>query len=348
MTAVLLPDDVAIDPGHVHAVLARSILADGLDFVLDLDRSAGSHLVDARTGERYLDMFTFFASSALGMNHPALADDEDVPGRARAGRGEQAEQLRRVQRADGAFRRHLRSRPRRSRAAAPVLRRRRRAGGRERAEGGVRLEEPAQRGARHRSRPGHQGAAPARRLPRPQRLHAVADQHRPQQGRPVPEVRLAAHRRAVHPARLPTMDALEAESLRQARAAFEANPHDIACFIAEPIQGEGGDRHFRPQFFAAMRDAVRRVRRAADLRRGADRLRADRNRLGLPAIGCRARRGGIRQEDPGVRRDGRAPGRRGRRQRVPRSARGSTPPGAATWWTWCARGASSRSSRPTG
>ncbi len=50
------------------------------------------------------------------------------------------------------------------------------------------------------------------------------------------------------------MTALEAESLRQARAAFEAHPHDIACFLAEPIQGEGGDRHFRPQFFAAMRE----------------------------------------------------------------------------------------------
>jgi L-lysine 6-transaminase len=50
------------------------------------------------------------------------------------------------------------------------------------------------------------------------------------------------------------MDELEAESLRQARAAFEAHSHDIACFIAEPIQGEGGDRHFRPQFFAAMRE----------------------------------------------------------------------------------------------
>jgi L-lysine 6-transaminase len=50
------------------------------------------------------------------------------------------------------------------------------------------------------------------------------------------------------------MDAIEAESLAQARAAFEAHSHDIACFIAEPIQGEGGDRHFRPQFFAAMRE----------------------------------------------------------------------------------------------
>ncbi|MCR8526516.1 aminotransferase class III-fold pyridoxal phosphate-dependent enzyme, partial [Escherichia coli] len=34
---------------------------------------------------------------------------------------------------------------------------------------------------------------------------------------------------------------------------FETQRHDIACFIAEPIQGEGGDRHFRPEFFAAMR-----------------------------------------------------------------------------------------------
>ena len=31
-----------------------------------------SILVDARDGARYLDLFTFFASSALGMNHPAL------------------------------------------------------------------------------------------------------------------------------------------------------------------------------------------------------------------------------------------------------------------------------------
>ena len=66
-----------IGPADVRDVLGRSILADGLDFVLDVDRSSGSYLVDARTGERYLDMFTFFASSALGMNHPALADDED-------------------------------------------------------------------------------------------------------------------------------------------------------------------------------------------------------------------------------------------------------------------------------
>src|SRR5246500_5760815 len=69
--------DRELEPDQVHEVLARSILADGLDLVLDLDRSAGSYLVDARDGRRYLDMFTFFASSALGMNHPALALDDE-------------------------------------------------------------------------------------------------------------------------------------------------------------------------------------------------------------------------------------------------------------------------------
>src|SRR5277367_7081836 len=77
MTGVLEPTDLQLAPDRVHEVLARSILVDGLDFVLDLNRSDGSWLVDARDGRRYLDMFTFFASSALGMNHPALADDED-------------------------------------------------------------------------------------------------------------------------------------------------------------------------------------------------------------------------------------------------------------------------------
>ena len=39
---------------------------------------------------------------------------------------------------------------------------------------------------------------------------------------------------------------------KAARAAFEQHPHDIACFLMEPIQGEGGDHHFRPQFLQAM------------------------------------------------------------------------------------------------
>src|SRR5262250_1338814 len=61
----------------VFAVLGRHLLLDGYDFVLDLDASSGRELVDARTGTRYLDFYSFFASSPLGVNHPALVDDAD-------------------------------------------------------------------------------------------------------------------------------------------------------------------------------------------------------------------------------------------------------------------------------
>ncbi|HZD64634.1 MAG TPA: aminotransferase class III-fold pyridoxal phosphate-dependent enzyme, partial [Acidimicrobiales bacterium] len=53
---------------------------------------------------------------------------------------------------------------------------------------------------------------------------------------------------------LGAVQAAEERALAQARAAFDAYPDDIACFIAEPIQGEGGDNHLRPEFLRAMQD----------------------------------------------------------------------------------------------
>ncbi len=46
----------------------------------------------------------------------------------------------------------------------------------------------------------------------------------------------------------------ELAALAQAREAFAAHPHDIACAIVEPIQGEGGDHHFRPRFLRAVQE----------------------------------------------------------------------------------------------
>ena len=53
-------------------------------------------------------------------------------------------------------------------------------------------------------------------------------------------------------AHLGEVEASEQLALAEARAAFEAHPHDIACFIAEPIQCEGGDRHLRSEFLLAV------------------------------------------------------------------------------------------------
>jgi L-lysine 6-transaminase len=40
---------------------------------------------------------------------------------------------------------------------------------------------------------------------------------------------------------------------RQAKKFLQERKDEIAAFIMEPIQGEGGDNHFRPEFFAAVR-----------------------------------------------------------------------------------------------
>lgn len=237
---------------QVHDVLSRNMLADGMDLVLDLDRSRGSVLVDARDGRRYLDMFTFFASSALGMNHPALADDETF-------RAELAQAaVNKPSNSDiytvpmarfvDAFARvlgdpalpHLffvdggalavenalkvafdwKSRRNEARGIDPAL--------------GTRVLHL--RGAFH----GRSGYTMSLTNTDPNKVARFPKFDWPRID--APYLRPGAD-----------MAALEAESLRQARAAFERHPHDIACFIAEPIQGEGGDRHIRPQFFAAMR-----------------------------------------------------------------------------------------------
>ncbi|MCW2520910.1 MAG: L-lysine 6-transaminase [Mycobacterium sp.] len=256
MTAVLPSRDLKpgchVAPDDVHEVLSRSILADGLDFVLDVDRSAGSYLVDARTGDRYLDMFTFFASSALGMNHPALAGDEAFRAELAAAAVNKpsnsdvysvpmarfVETFARVL-GDPALP-HLffvdggalavenalkvafdwKSRLNESRGVDPAL--------------GTKVLHL--RGAFH----GRSGYTLSLTNTDPNKVARFPKFDWPRID--APYLRTGAN-----------MDELEAESLRQARAAFEANPNDIACFIAEPIQGEGGDRHFRGEFFAAMR-----------------------------------------------------------------------------------------------
>jgi L-lysine 6-transaminase len=42
-------------------------------------------------------------------------------------------------------------------------------------------------------------------------------------------------------------------SINEIKDAFQANNDDIAAIIIEAIQGEGGDNHFRPEFFRALR-----------------------------------------------------------------------------------------------
>ena len=65
-----------INAANVHDVLKKSMLIDGFDLVLDLKRSCGLTIVDEKTNEEYLDFFSFFASSPVGLNHPAINNPE--------------------------------------------------------------------------------------------------------------------------------------------------------------------------------------------------------------------------------------------------------------------------------
>jgi len=65
-----------LDPKNVHSTLARHQLVDGYEVVLDLDRSHGSWIHDQRSGEEFLDCFTCFASWPVGFNHPGLKEPE--------------------------------------------------------------------------------------------------------------------------------------------------------------------------------------------------------------------------------------------------------------------------------
>jgi L-lysine 6-transaminase len=65
-----------IPASEVRSTIASHMLADGFDMVLDLKKSKGSTIHDAVDGKEYLDLFSFFASAPLGMNHPALCTDE--------------------------------------------------------------------------------------------------------------------------------------------------------------------------------------------------------------------------------------------------------------------------------
>jgi len=65
----------SIEPNAVHDTLRRHLLIDGYPIVVDLEQSSGSWVRDAISGRQYLDFFSFFASNPLALNHPGLRDE---------------------------------------------------------------------------------------------------------------------------------------------------------------------------------------------------------------------------------------------------------------------------------
>jgi L-lysine 6-transaminase len=65
-----------IKPEQVMDVLKEHMLVDGFDLVFDLKKSKGSYIYDAKRRKYFLDFFTFFGSSPIGFNHPKITTPE--------------------------------------------------------------------------------------------------------------------------------------------------------------------------------------------------------------------------------------------------------------------------------
>tara|TARA_B100000700_G_scaffold62415_1_gene68706 strand:+ start:9509 stop:10816 length:1308 start_codon:yes stop_codon:yes gene_type:complete len=66
-----------MNPKEARNNIDKHMLADGMSQIIDLNKSHGSWLVDARDSREYLDLFSMFASLSVGYNHPYLIDNKE-------------------------------------------------------------------------------------------------------------------------------------------------------------------------------------------------------------------------------------------------------------------------------
>jgi L-lysine 6-transaminase len=63
---------------EVRESLAKNILADGFEPILDLEKSHDSWIVDKRDGTEFLDMFSMYASGCIGYNHSRILENKEL------------------------------------------------------------------------------------------------------------------------------------------------------------------------------------------------------------------------------------------------------------------------------
>jgi L-lysine 6-transaminase len=245
-----------VSAADVHAHLSRHMLADGFDVVVDLERSHGAWLYDARSGRELLDFCAFFASNPVGFNHPRMKDPEFLKVLHRVAQLKPS--LSDLYCAEYAWFVDVFARIAKPAYLKYLFF----------IEGGALGVENALKTAfdwkvrRNRARgvPGDKGQ---------QILHFREAFH----GRsgytlsltntdPVktdlfpkfrwPRVSNPKLRFPVTPEVERDVAAAEERSLEEIERAFADNPDDIAAVIVEPIQAEGGDNHFRPAFLQAV------------------------------------------------------------------------------------------------
>lgn len=246
----------SVSPAEVHETLSRHLFADGYDLVVDLEKSRGSSLHDARRGRRFLDFMTFFASNPLGFNHPKMKSPDFQRLLLRVAQHKPSlSDLYPVEYAQfvEGFARHCKpdylphaffieggalAVENTLKVAFDWKVRRNRAKGvaGERGQQVIHFRE-----AFH----GRSGYTLSLTNTDPAKTDLFPKFRWPRIDNP--KLRFPVTAAVEH-------DVIEAEqrALEQIDRAFADNPDDIAAIIIEPIQAEGGDNHFRPEFLQAL------------------------------------------------------------------------------------------------
>jgi len=250
---------IHVQPSEVHNVLARHMLADGYEIVMDLRKSRGSWVFDARRGRPVLDFFTNFASCPIGYNHPRLDNPEfrdriadaavNKPANSDIYTTYMAEFVETFSRVavPPSLNKHMFfieggalgiENAVKSAIDWKVRKNFRRGITAERGTQIMHLRE-----AFH-GRTGYTLSLTNTADPRKTQYFPKFDWPRIDN----PKIQFPAT-----PESLADAERRERAALDQAKAFLAERKDEIAAFIMEPIQGEGGDNHFRPEFFRAVR-----------------------------------------------------------------------------------------------
>lgn len=246
-----------VNSNNVLSQLEKYILADGYDFVLDLNNSYGSKLVEKRTSKEYLDFFTCFASIPLGMNHPKMQNEEFIKYIGNSALNKPSNSDVYTEEIATFVKTFFEIAVPKSFVKAFFI------------SGGALAVENALKTAfdwkvRKNFEKGYSHERGYKILHFKEAFHGRSgytmsltntDHNKikyfpkfdwPRVDNPMIHFPLTEES-------LNNLEIAESNSIKQIKQAFVDNPDEIAAIIIEPIQGEGGDNHFRPEYLKQLR-----------------------------------------------------------------------------------------------
>jgi L-lysine 6-transaminase len=251
------PAEINVHPAAVLDTIRKHMLVDGFPIVVDLEKSSGCRLRDKADGREYLDFFQFFASLPLGFNHPKLLEGGFEKTLLAAAMNKPsnsdfyAQQMANFVEAMGRY-----AIPDQLKNMFLI-------------EGGALAVENALKTAfdwkvQKNFAKGHKDVVGSQVIHFREAFHGRSGYTMSLTNTDPAKVKWFPKfdwPRVTNPKitfpldeHLDDVVALEEKAAQEIKAAIAEHGDDIAALIIEPIQGEGGDNHFRPEFLRFLRE----------------------------------------------------------------------------------------------